>query len=151
MVLSRTIAMIGGFGVIEETANPSEVAGKLDVPVDQLGVRVGVEHHRGPSPEHLVAVLDEEFDLVVKLTTASPARAAPRPEHSPRPSDLLLDAYAALITDGRDTAAPMLRQAVGAFAGAEVTAEEGLRWGWLFPVAAAVVWEDATWHAIAVR
>jgi DNA-binding CsgD family transcriptional regulator len=85
------------------------------------------------------------------LAVSRPARAAPRPAHFPRPSDLLLDAFAALIADGRAAAAPMLRQAVGAFAGTEVSAEEGLRWGWLFPVAAAVVWEDATWQAIAVR
>jgi DNA-binding CsgD family transcriptional regulator len=85
------------------------------------------------------------------LAVSRAASAAPRPAGPLRPSDLLLDAYAALITDGRAAAAPMLRRALSAFVGSEASAEEGLRWGWLFPTAPVVLWDDASWHAGAVR
>ncbi len=85
------------------------------------------------------------------LAVSRAASAAPRPADPLRPSDLLLDAYAALITDGRAAAAPMLRRALSAFVGSEASAEEGLRWGWLFPTAPVVLWDDASWHAGAVR
>ena len=85
------------------------------------------------------------------LAISRAARAAPRPPEPPRPSDLLLDANAALITDGRAVAAPMLRRALSAFGGRETSTEEALRWGWLFPNAAVALWDDASWHAGAVR
>ena len=65
------------------------------------------------------------------LEISRAARALPPPADRPRPVDLLLDGLARLVTDGPAAAAPTLRQAVSAFAGADVTAEEGLRWGWL--------------------
>jgi DNA-binding CsgD family transcriptional regulator len=66
---------------------------------------------------------------------------APAPAHPPRPCDLLLDGLAALLTQGRPAAAPMLQRAVAAFAGTEVSAEEMLRWGWLASRAANLVWD----------
>ena len=59
------------------------------------------------------------------------ASAAARRADPPRPSDLLLDGLARLITEGRAAAAPTLERAVGAFAGDGISAEAGLRWGWL--------------------
>jgi DNA-binding CsgD family transcriptional regulator len=85
------------------------------------------------------------------LAVSRAAKAAPRPAGPPRASDLLLDANAALIIDGRRVAAPMLRRALDAFTGPETSAEERLRWGWLFPNAAVMLWDDARWHADAVR
>ncbi|HEV7656395.1 MAG TPA: AAA family ATPase [Mycobacteriales bacterium] len=69
------------------------------------------------------------------------ARAAPRPDGPPRGADLLLDGFAALFTDGRSAAVPILARAATAFAGDDVSTEEMLRWGWLGTAAAAVVWD----------
>jgi DNA-binding CsgD family transcriptional regulator len=79
------------------------------------------------------------------------ARALPPPPDPPPLPHLLLDGLARLVTDGRAAAAPALRQAVSAFASRDVTAEEGLRWGWLAQAAAIVLWDEDGWHAIAVR
>ena len=79
------------------------------------------------------------------------ARALPPPAHPPPLADLLLDGLARLATDGRAAAAPTLRQAVSAFASGDISAEEGLRWGWLAQAAAIVLWDEDGWHAIAVR
>jgi DNA-binding CsgD family transcriptional regulator len=79
------------------------------------------------------------------------ARSAPPPAHPLRPSDLLLDGLATLITKGRAAAAPMLRRATSAFAAEEVSAEENFRWGWLTTVPSNVLWDDETWHAINAR
>jgi DNA-binding CsgD family transcriptional regulator len=79
------------------------------------------------------------------------ARALPRPAHPPRLADVLLDGFARLVTDGRAAAAGTLRQAASAFASADTPVEERLRWGWLAPVAAVVLWDEDDWRAIAVR
>ncbi len=79
------------------------------------------------------------------------ARALPQPEHPPRLADVLLNGFARLVTDGRTAAAGTLRQAASAFASADTPVEERLRWGWLAPVAAVILWDEDDWHAIAVR
>ena len=76
--------------------------------------------------------------------------AAPRAD-SPRPSDLLLDGLARLITEGRAAAAPALERAVGAFAGDGISAEAAFRWGWLAVVPALVLWDLDGWLAISDR
>jgi DNA-binding CsgD family transcriptional regulator len=85
------------------------------------------------------------------LEVSRAARAAPRPAGEPRPSDLLLDGLATLITEGRDAAAPTLRQATRAFASEAMAAEHSFRWGWLATLPAEVLWDDGSWHAINVR
>jgi DNA-binding CsgD family transcriptional regulator len=79
------------------------------------------------------------------------ARALPHPAHPPRPVDLVLDGLSLLVTDGPAAAAPTLRQAATAFAGARVSAEEALRWGWLAQAAASAVWDDDAWRALLAR
>ena len=64
------------------------------------------------------------------------ARSAPRPAGAPRPSDLLLDGLAILITEGRLAAGPLLGRAARVFAEDDITVDEGLRWGWVAAVAA---------------
>ena len=78
------------------------------------------------------------------------ARSAP-PPHPPRPSDVLLDGLAALVTEGRAKAVPTLRQAARTFAEEEIEVEEGLRWGWVAVAPAAVLWDDESFHTIVVR
>ncbi len=81
------------------------------------------------------------------LEVSRAVRALP-PARSPRPADLLLDGLALLVTDGPATAAPVLRQAVTAFASGDISREEGLASGWL---AASVLWDDDAGRAIMDR
>ena len=85
------------------------------------------------------------------LEVSRAARSAPGTTHPPRPSALLLDGLAALITEGRTAAAPLLSRATSAFAAEEVAADENFRWGWLATVPSNVLWDDESWHAINTR
>jgi DNA-binding CsgD family transcriptional regulator len=77
------------------------------------------------------------------------ARAMPAP---PRPADLLLDGLALLVTDGPAAAAPTLRQATSAFAGADVPAEASapaekvFRWGRSARIIYQALWEVEGWR-----
>jgi DNA-binding CsgD family transcriptional regulator len=79
------------------------------------------------------------------------ARALPRPARPPDLGDLILDSLALLVTEGPAAAAPALRQAASAFASADISVEEGIRWGWLGQAAASALWDDVRWRAILVR
>jgi DNA-binding CsgD family transcriptional regulator len=75
------------------------------------------------------------------LDVSRAVATAPDPADPPLPCDLLLDGLARVFTDGRPSAAPGLRRAVAAFASAEVSVEEVLRWGWLASRAANLIWD----------
>jgi DNA-binding CsgD family transcriptional regulator/tetratricopeptide (TPR) repeat protein len=79
------------------------------------------------------------------------ARSAPAALDPPAPHDLLLDALAVLVTDGRAAAAPMLRRAVRIFAEDEIATEEGLRWGWAAALSATMLWDLETTLSILLR
>ena len=79
------------------------------------------------------------------------ARSAPSPEGPPRPSDLLLDGLAVLVTEGRAEAAPLLRRSARVFAEDEIARAERLRWSPVAVVAAATVWDEECWGAIQAR
>jgi len=81
---------------------------------------------------------------------AEAALAAP-PPGPPRGPDLLLDGLALLVTEGYPAGAPVLRQAVSAFRGPDVSAEEGLRWLWLASRAAWMVWDYPSWDVLSDR
>jgi DNA-binding CsgD family transcriptional regulator len=85
---------------------------------------------------------------LLEVSRAAKAVQAP-PEL--RPSDLLLDGLATLITEGRGAADRPLREAADAFAGAEGSNEENFRWGWLATVPSNLLWDYETWHAINMR
>jgi DNA-binding CsgD family transcriptional regulator len=85
------------------------------------------------------------------LEVSRAARAAPASADIPHPSDLLLDALALLITEGRTAAASALRRASEAFAAADDPAENRFRWTWLPPVPSYVLWDDEGWYAINAR
>jgi DNA-binding CsgD family transcriptional regulator len=76
---------------------------------------------------------------------------APDPAKPPRPCDLLLEGLALVFTEGRRAATPMLRRAIAAFAGQDVSGEEVLRWGWLATAAAVLLWDYDACLAIATR
>jgi DNA-binding CsgD family transcriptional regulator/tetratricopeptide (TPR) repeat protein len=79
------------------------------------------------------------------------ARALPGPARPPGPADLALDGLVLLVTEGPAVAAPALQRAASAFASADISAEEGIRWGWLGQAAASALWDDVRWRAIMVR
>ena len=81
---------------------------------------------------------------------AEAARAAPSPGPVRGP-DLLLDGLALLICEGYSAGAPVLRQAVSAFRGTDVSREERLRWLWLACHAAGIVWDYAGWDVLSDR
>jgi DNA-binding CsgD family transcriptional regulator len=85
------------------------------------------------------------------LDVSRAVRTAPEPADPPRPSDLLLDGFALVFTDGRPAAAPVLLRAATAFAGRDISVEEVLRWGWLATAAAVFVWDFDTCLAVAAR
>jgi DNA-binding CsgD family transcriptional regulator len=82
---------------------------------------------------------------------AEAARMAPPPPGPARGPDLLLDGLALLVTEGYPAGAPVLRRAVSAFRGTDVSREEGLRWLWLASYAAAIVWDYASWDVLSDR
>jgi DNA-binding CsgD family transcriptional regulator/tetratricopeptide (TPR) repeat protein len=85
------------------------------------------------------------------LDVSGAVSAARKPPEPVRPSDLLLDGFARVFTEGRPSASPVLRRAATAFAGATVSVEEVLRWGWLATAAAVYVWDYDTCLAVATR
>jgi DNA-binding CsgD family transcriptional regulator len=82
---------------------------------------------------------------------AEAARAAPPPPGPTRGADLLLDGLALLISEGYPAGAPVLRQAVSAFRGTDVSREEELRWLWLACHAAGIGWDYAGWDMLSGR
>src|SRR5271170_5561710 len=82
---------------------------------------------------------------------AEAARTAPPPPGPPRAPDLLLDGLALLVTEGYPAGAPVLRRAVSAFRGTDVSAEEELRWLWLACRAAGIVWDYDGWDVLSGR
>src|SRR6202034_2647127 len=82
---------------------------------------------------------------------AEAARMAPPPPGPTRGPDLLLDGLALLVTRGYPAGAPLLRRAVSAFRGTDVSREEGLRWLWLACHAAVLVWDYASGDVLSGR
>ena len=82
---------------------------------------------------------------------AEAARTAPPPPGPARGPDLLLDGLALLVTEGYSAGAPVLRQAVSAFRGADISREEELRWLWLASRAAWMVWDYDSWDVLSDR
>jgi DNA-binding CsgD family transcriptional regulator len=78
-------------------------------------------------------------------------RSAPPSTHPTQPFDLLLDALALLITEGRRTAAPLLRRASSAFVDAEDLAETSFRWTALPPIPSYILWDEEDWYSINAR
>jgi DNA-binding CsgD family transcriptional regulator len=81
-------------------------------------------------------------------TAARTAPAAPAPARAP---DLLLDGLALLVTEGYATGTPALSRALLAFRSQDISAAAGLSWLWLAGRAAMAVWDEETWHILAIR
>lgn len=84
------------------------------------------------------------------IQVARAAAAAPRPAHSLRPPDILLDGLAANFVDGYAAAVPTLQTALTEF-GNGMSADEELRWMWLINLAALHLWDDEHWDPLSTR
>src|SRR5580693_7163355 len=82
---------------------------------------------------------------------AEAARMAPPLPGPARGSDLLLDGMSLVICEGYPAGAPVLRRAVSAFRGTDVSREEGLHWLWLASRAALMLWDYASWDVLSGR
>lgn len=79
------------------------------------------------------------------------ARAAPRPDAPRDPFGHVLDGLALLVTDGRATAEPELRAALGALLASDLPAEHWLQWGARAMSAAAALWDFERWLVLSDR
>ena len=85
------------------------------------------------------------------LEVARAARAAPSPPQPARPPDLLLDGLALLVTEGYPAGMPVIKQAMSAFRGTDLSTEEGLRWLWQACHTAVLVWDYDSWDMLSAR
>jgi DNA-binding CsgD family transcriptional regulator len=85
------------------------------------------------------------------LEVARAARAGPSPPQPARPLDLLLDGLALLVTEGYPAGVPVLRQALSAFRGTDLSTGEGLRWLWPACLTAVLVWDYDSWDMLSAR
>jgi DNA-binding CsgD family transcriptional regulator len=85
------------------------------------------------------------------LQVARAARAAPSRPQPARPPDLLLDGLALLVAEGYPAGMPVIKQAMSAFRGADLSAEEGLRWLWPACHTATLVWDYESWDMLSDR
>ena len=84
---------------------------------------------------------------MTQITEAIRASSASRP---PRVTDLL-DALAAMVTDGHAVAAPMLKRALNAFRDEAVPAQQALGWLRFACLVSREAWDDESWHALSAR
>jgi DNA-binding CsgD family transcriptional regulator len=77
--------------------------------------------------------------------------AGPPMPASPQPSDLLLQGLAIRSTQGYAAAAPLLKQALGAFQRMKVLPPEEARWLWFAGYVALYMWDDASWSVLSTR
>lgn len=82
---------------------------------------------------------------------AAAARSAPAAVPPLRPPDHLLDGLAVRYTDGYAAGAPMLKEALRAFRGPDLSGEEGLRWLWFASSTSLDLFEDETCDTLVSR
>ncbi|MDA0159899.1 LuxR C-terminal-related transcriptional regulator [Solirubrobacter ginsenosidimutans] len=79
------------------------------------------------------------------------ALAGPPPPQPPRPSDLLLQGLAVRFTDGYAAGAPILKEALRAFARETILPPQEARWLWFASQIALDLWDDHTWTLLSTR
>jgi DNA-binding CsgD family transcriptional regulator len=82
---------------------------------------------------------------------AEAVREAPPPTGPQSGPDLLLEGFIVLVTEGHSRGAPVLKQALSAFRGDAVSAEQALRWLWVACTAAGLLWDYESWDALSER
>ncbi|WP_328675243.1 helix-turn-helix transcriptional regulator [Streptomyces sp. NBC_00343] len=84
------------------------------------------------------ALVAADADSLMAISRAM--RDLPAPRGTPDTLDLVIEACARLVTDGRAAAVPALRRAVTALA--DLPAPDVLKWGWVANGVSAAVWDD---------
>ena len=77
--------------------------------------------------------------------------AGPSPPQSPGPSDLLIMGLAVRFIDGYAAGAPILKEALSAFAGETALPPEEARWLWFAALIALDLWDDDAWMVLSSR
>jgi AAA ATPase domain len=85
------------------------------------------------------------------LEIARAARAVPPSEELPRPSDLLLDGLALLVTDGYAAAGPLLKRVVSCFRSEDTWREQRPDWLWIAGHVSRLMWDDESWEVLSAR
>ena len=115
---------------------------------EKLDVRLARETYL----EALSAALFTDTAVSTDLRdVAAAALAAPSPLPPAPAPGLLLDGMAVLVSEGYQAGIPLLKQAVRVFRGADVSAEEELRWLWLACHAAGLVWDYESMDLLSAR
>ena len=88
--------------------------------------------------------------------TAEAALLAPSPPGPPAASDVLLDGFALLLTEGHRAAAPSLRRALELVLAPDLATDDHAPWLWFAVAGNAVtvaqeLWDADSWHALAAR
>ena len=79
---------------------------------------------------------------------AEAAHSARPPAHPPLPRDLVLDGLSSMVIDGQVAAEPLLRRAIEAFLGGQVSTDDWLQGGLLVSGAAIALWDVDCWSAL---
>jgi tetratricopeptide (TPR) repeat protein len=95
-----------------------------------------------------LAKADGVLEVAEAVRAATRAGACPRPPHA---ADLLLDGQALLITERLREASPMLKRALSAFRGDDLSNDDALRWLWLACVTAIHLWDEESWRVLSDR
>ena len=95
-----------------------------------------------------LAKTDGVLEVAEAVRAAKQARACSRP---PPAADLLLDGQALLITERLREATPMLKRALSAFRGDDLSNDEALRWLWMACVTAIHLWDEESWRVLSDR
>jgi DNA-binding CsgD family transcriptional regulator len=85
------------------------------------------------------------------VEVAKAAQGVPPARDPPRAADLLLDGLALQIAVGDAAGAPMLKRALTAFRGDDISREEGLRWLALACRVAMDLWDDESREVLSAR
>jgi DNA-binding CsgD family transcriptional regulator len=92
-----------------------------------------------------LAKTDAVLEVAEAARAAKRAAACARPPHA---ADLLLDGQALLITECPQGATPVLKRALSAFSGDDLSNDEALRWLWLACVTAIHLWDEESWRVL---
>jgi DNA-binding CsgD family transcriptional regulator len=84
-------------------------------------------------------------------TVANAARAASPAPQPAQAADLLLDGWLLLITEGYAAGVPVLQRALSAFRGADITADEELRWLGIASKIAVNLWDEESRDVLTCR
>jgi DNA-binding CsgD family transcriptional regulator len=79
------------------------------------------------------------------------ALAGPPPPRLPRPPDLLLEGLAVRFTKGYAAGAPILKEALAAFARDAVLPPDEARWLWFASWIALHLWDEEAWRVLSTR